>query len=348
LSTRLNIPLMIVSLLISITLWLVVLARDIPVPVGLHLHVKYENLDNEQFWVNPDPGVNQSTVYLKFVGPSEKIQDLKDNNPAVEIDLSQAKAGTFQYRATLNPPTDQQFLFDKDIWPRVAIERKASRTVPVEVAAVGKLQDPTLAVDTGRFAPRTATVTGPVSIVNQVSKCVARLQLERVTLSDIQPIQAGLVAYDYQSRPYNPPYNALHIDPGTVVVTPAITSAPSQRTALVSPRIFGQPAPGYLPLPYTVEPTTVTLSGDPSILINTTVVDTAPVDVNGLTRDRTFKVRLAIPPKLQANPRSVTVRYRVHVDPSYQPGSPAPLPPAGSGTIPSTSPPVRGSRHGGT
>ena len=90
------------------------------------------------------------------------------------------------------------------------------------------------------------------------------------------------------------------------MVTPIVTAAPSDRSALVSPTIVGQPAAGYLPMPYDIVPSTVTLTGDPAILVGTTVLHTEPIDVNGLTRDRSFKVRLLVPIKLHASPQTVT------------------------------------------
>ena len=163
-SLRPNIPIMVVSVLISVTLWLVVYARDLAEPLRLHLHVNYIGLDTDNYYVDRDPNVNQSVANIKFLGPAERLDEIKDNLPTVEVDLSQAKEGKGSYQGRLNPISDENYLLDKDITIRVLVEKRIRRDVRVEVKPVGTLTDQSLALDSSRVQPRTATVIGPVSM----------------------------------------------------------------------------------------------------------------------------------------------------------------------------------------
>ncbi len=339
--TRLNLPFMLFSILISMMLWFVVFARDLPAPKPIRLKVTYPNLDQDKWYVDPERSPGR--VVLKFFGPSDSLQEVEDRGPTVDVDISNPREGTYRYPAELNPNTYQKLLSNQVIRVPITLEKVLQSTVPVEVKRKGLLSDPNLKV-VMRVSPPKVVVSGPRSIVDKVTHCRAWIDLSQVDPLNPDTQFVTLTALDDSDTPYR----QVRIVPVQVAITPSLTAQPAEKLALVVPQIVGQPAAGFLPAPYRYEPTSIEVTGDPEDLARLTVIPTEPIDVNGLTADKVFRVRLRVPPKLKLKDRGViTILYRVRPDPSYHPGKgPSRKPPADNG-FPSTVPPLNGAKGGG-
>jgi YbbR domain-containing protein len=81
----------------------------------------------------------------------------------------------------------------------------------------------------------------------------------------------------------------------------------------VTPVFTGQPAFGYRVTGYSVSPNEIATSGESSDVSSMTTVDTEPISLEGLTSDRTFRVRLRLAEGLTStvgDEVTVTVRVR--------------------------------------
>jgi len=100
--------------------------------------------------------------------------------------------------------------------------------------------------------------------------------------------------------------------PPVVTVQVPITQQTLYKEVGIRPVIQGQPAAGYALLPLEVNPPTATLVGDAAVLQDANLVDTAPVDINGISTTVVRNVPLAPPSRTlllqQAQTVSVTVR----------------------------------------
>ena len=339
-----NFPLMMFSLLISISLWLVVFAKDKAPPEPIFVKVDYTGLNQEKWHIDhDDPNASLDEIKLYFTGPEDRLDDIKRNPPEVyvSVDLTEPKEGTKLYSAHLTPTRYEQYAVkDAPLQIRVKLESVISNTVPVEISPEGGLKDPNLDVDL-QFSPEKVTVTGPRSQVERVVKCVGNLDV-----SQISP-EAGRQAVSIQAIDSNKEVVDVKIGSPYISVTPILTARPQNKTALVNVPIFGQPGAGYMTDGYDFTPTSVLLSGKPAVLARISTIDTEPVDVTGLTMDKVFRVRLTVPLQIQLKTRSpyVTVRYHVRPNPSYRGAPPASS--TGSSDFPSTMPPLSGSRRGG-
>jgi len=139
--------------------------------------------------------------------------------------------------------------------------------------------------------PITATVSGPASIVNQVSQVSADMYLRDAKETVERTI-------DLSARNLNGEVlRRLTINPPKVHVSVPVEQRFGYRDVSVRVAISGEVAPGYWISNIVVEPSTVTVVGGPSALSNIPgFVETFEVDVRDATDDIGERVALNLPP----------------------------------------------------
>ena len=138
--------------------------------------------------------------------------------------------------------------------------------------------------------PITATVSGPASVVNQVSQVSAELYLRsaKETIERSVDLSARNLNGDVLKR--------LTITPPKVYVRVPIEQRFGYRDVSVSVVIRGEVAPGYWISNILVNPSTVTVVGGPSALNNIPgYVETFEVDVSDASDDVSERVALNLP-----------------------------------------------------
>jgi hypothetical protein len=342
-----NLPLMFLSLLISLALWVSVFIRQTPGEAWIPLKVHVSNVPPHLYVDRDDPNADLGGISLKFVAPEDSLSDLQNHPPDINVNLETGRVGIYRYPATLSPRGAEKYLASTSPTTiQVKLEPIIERaSVPIEVERTGSLQDPTLAVDGLNPTPASATIKGPQSVVESVVKCQAFFDLSKVTPDDTTPRTLTLQPVNSQGQDLGS--KDLTVVPQVATVTAILTARPQSQTAFVNPVFVGQVATGYETDSYEVDPPSVVISGNPTLLAKVTTISTEPIDVNGLAADRVFRVRLRVPFHIQLRTRLsyVTVRYHVRPNPSYHAGSGAPSNP--SNDFPSTVPPLSGSRRGG-
>ena len=141
------------------------------------------------------------------------------------------------------------------------------------------------------FAPITATVSGPSSLINQVSHAAAELYLRgaKETVNRSLDLSARNANGDIISR--------VSIEPPKLDVMVAIEQRFGYRDVSVRVVIAGEVAAGYWISNIAVEPSTVTLVGGPSALKSLPgFVETSSVDVANAIGNISERVALALPP----------------------------------------------------
>jgi YbbR domain-containing protein len=328
--SRINIPLLIVSLLISITLWLVVLAKDIPQPEAISLKVIPQNLLTDKWYVKSVP----SSVALKFIAPADDMQNIRDSRRELIVDFSHATAGAHRYPASLGDANFTQFLDAKNPSVLANLEPKVAISMTVKVREVGTFNEADLKPVVSKVTPEKVTVIGPPSILSSISGCAADLHLDDIDTTSGSSISSLVNIVNDQGKAVSYPSDAVSIEPNSVSINYAVTAANQEKSAIVNANFIGNLAPGFRERTYSISPSTVRLNGDPSALVDNTAVETDPVDINGLTRSRAFRVRVRVPAKLKASPSTVLVRVAVEPIPGYSPGPTEP--PNGTSANPSS------------
>ena len=168
----------------------------------------------------------------------------------------------------------------------INLDKVAQRTVPVKVPQVAAPPGTELGPTT--FDPTEVEISGPASVLTQVVAAQANVL-----------IQSGIdVDQDINLIPVDALGNAVgqvNVDPTTVHVNIPVFSDKESRTLTISPLVTGDPAPGFELIGATAEPQVVTVEGDIDDLEPLVSIDTAPVQIGGMSANQTLETTLALP-----------------------------------------------------
>ena len=170
----------------------------------------------------------------------------------------------------------------------VRLERITSRTVAVQVKFANSPPQG-LQPATGSISPTEVKITGPESSVALVAAVFATVRFGDVTTDLTQ--SAPPVPVDANGLPID----GLQVEPGVVVISVPLLPTATTRTLPVLWNLRGNVATGYWVSRVTTDPVAVTVRGEQSVLAAMERVETAAVDVSGLTQTRIARVPLLLP-----------------------------------------------------
>ena len=228
---------------------------------------------------------------------------------AVQVDASGAHAGDNDNLPVSVTSTDPEAtgLSPDQANVRLQLEEIREQALPVRVNLTGQVpsgyQPGQSTVD-----PAQVKVAGASSLVSRATEAVVDVSAA-VTVS-VNGVYTPRILDDRGNDLKDP---GLRITPPSVSVQVPIVQQTQYKEVGIRPVTQGQPAAGYALKPLEVNPPTTTLAGDASVLEGKNFVDTAPVDINGISTTVVRTVALA-PTQgtllLQAG-QTVTVTVRV-------------------------------------
>ncbi|HXF70409.1 MAG TPA: CdaR family protein [Thermoflexus sp.] len=190
---------------------------------------------------------------------------------------------------------------------RFRLERVESREVPVSIQVVGQ---PAIGYQVGAPLPALSqvAVSGPRSLVAVAAMAVGKVQIDGVRQS--VETEVRLVAVDPQGKELP----ELKVIPEQLTVTVPVEQRLGFRELPVRVTLEGRPARGYQLTEISVDPPTVTLTGDPRRLEEVgSYISTEPIDISEARGELIATIPLVIPPgvALVGSPTQVEVRLRV-------------------------------------
>lgn len=230
-------------------------------------------------------------VTVTLHGPQPAIAKLAQTDIHPVPDLGQADLGRndVQDVALRVPLADQNIVAETDPpTVPVRIEKIVSRSLNVQVRFAN---DPPAGFQPGAAALSSAEVkiTGAQSLVASVAAVYATLRFGDTPI-DISA-SADAVAVDASGNPVD----GVQSDPPSVQVNVPVLSTTSTRTVPVLWSLHGAVAAGYWISRVTTDPIAVQIQGAPDKLVAVDRIDTAAIDVSGLTANRSFRVPLLLP-----------------------------------------------------
>jgi YbbR domain-containing protein len=186
----------------------------------------------------------------------------------------------------------------------VEVDRVEVRSVSVEVDR-GTIPEG-LEIDEPVVSAETVEVRGPASVVSQVDRAVASVEIPASGINVNEPVPLTLV--DIAGQPVGT--GQLEVDPEVVSVQIEVRAVETETTVAVRPDIPGTPAPGFALEEIGVDPAYVTIVGLPEVLAEITSVTTQPISIDELSASETFEVELQLPDDVtlaDGEPSSVTV-----------------------------------------
>ncbi len=312
------------ALLLSLLLWLYVQLQERNRDEFLFtvVDVRTQNLPEGLVLLTNKPQVD---VYI--VGPQEVMDDFKKQNRhknlTAFVDVSNAQAGTADFRAVLEPRKELAGLEFKDGPPLATLEfeEKSDSFYAVEVVTGG---DPPPGFEFGSATVRPAQVrlVGPRSAMDDVGT-VRTL----VSLSKVRPggsVSAEVEVLDRKGKAITSQFRVI---PSSVDVTPALSPAQPRRTLLVSPRYSGALAAGLQLTRVTVSPPELRVQGDRASISGQSILETEAIDLSTVARTQTVVVKVKLPPGIRLERIRGQATPEVRVTLTVQPAALSPVPP---------------------
>jgi YbbR domain-containing protein len=270
--------------------------------------------------VNVPPGLvvttPQQSVRLWVTAPQNVFSRLRPENFTAQVDATGSSAGDNQLpiNTTATDPEVRSVSPDPGNLS-IHLEEVRDQVVPVRVNLQGQPASG-YTVGTAVVDPPRITVTGAASLVGRASEAVVDVNIDHVTVS----VNGAFTPRVVDDRGNDLKDLNLRASPQSVTVQVPITQQTLYKEVGIRPNIQGQPAPGYALQPVEVNPPTTTLVGDSASLEAVNLVDTAPLDISGLSSTIVRNVALSPPPRtlLLQDGQTVTLTVRVTTLPVTQ------------------------------
>jgi YbbR domain-containing protein len=263
--------------------------------------------------VNVPPGLvvttQAQTVKPWVTAPLSVFNRLRPENFTAQVDATGAVAGDNVLPITTST-TDPEVRSVQPDQPNLLLHLDDVReqVVPVRVNLLGQVAQGYSLGNTTVDPPR-VTLTGAATLVGRASEAVVDVNIDHVTVS----VNGAFTLRLLDDRGNDLKDLNLRATPQSVTVQVAITQQTLYKEVGIRPNIQGQPAPGYALDPVELNPPTTTLVGDSASLEAVSLVDTAPLDISGISSTVVRTVALAPPQRtlLLQDGQTVSVTLRV-------------------------------------
>ena len=300
-----NVGLAVLSLALALSLWLFVTDKENPTEAqtfNSSIPIETVNVPEALAVAN----VGEAGVRIRIEAPKSELDGLRAEDFEATVNLGGLTQGTQSVPIDVTPPNSRiNIVSVEPARVDVTIETRRAKEVPVRVSSVGSPVTGFEVADE-RAEPRTATVTGPESLVDLVDSVVAVVNLagqrvslveERVELEPRDARDGGI--------------SRVTVAPETANVTIDLEQRAYSLQFAVNPVVTGQPAAGYNVAGVSVDPRLVRITGSLEVLQSIDAVSGLPTEEISITdaRDdvlRTVEIDLPNGATLQGS-SSVTV-----------------------------------------
>lgn len=287
-----NLPTLLLAFILSVTVWISAVSSTDPVTARAYPRpVAIEIIGQDPGLLLTKPPPEQVVVTLR--APRSVWDRIINEQPPVRafIDLSGVEEGSHTVHIRVQPTADTvRVVSYVPEQVNVTLEAVSSKSFPVRLVQRGELAVGFQAA-TPVLSQRTAAVTGPQSLVDQVAEVRAVLDLNRAQENIRRELP--LQAVDANGNLVN----GLNIDPEQIGVTVNVTQRGGYRNVVVKVVVNGRVAPGYRVTNISVFPAAVTVFAQDPRLVDELpgYVDTAPLDLNGARDDIDVFLPLDLP-----------------------------------------------------
>ena len=302
---RVNVPIMLLSFVLSVLLWMHVkdvTATDAP-QVGNSTFTLVLELRNQP------PGTVvvgevPSTVTFTAAGSQEEQDKINPTYLKAFIDLAEKpRDGRYLVRLESTSDYDVQWR-PANLRIPVVLDQQVTQRINVEVEAIGDFTLKNYRYDGATSDPATITITGASSLVSKVKRARAYLNLSALETAENNQ-RAKVELLDSKDSPVS----GLSLSTETVTVRAYIAPRPPRRSLLIQPVWNGAPEFGATVTDYAFSPAQVSVEGPADVLANLSVISTKPINIEGLTATTDVEVELDLPAGIRlARPEKIVVK----------------------------------------
>ncbi len=279
-------------------------------------------------------------VTLQLNGPTSSLDSITASSYLAAVDVSAARAGASQALPITisSAPGTPQDVEIESATPRsatIVLENKVRKQFTVS-ATFPSQSPPGLSYGAPKVVPPVASIEGPESDVNRVSRLVVHGD-DAVNGESVAP---GILEGFGEVVPLNSenqPVSGVAVIPEQVELRIPVTRETAVKQLIVNPTITGTPAYPVQITSVQVQPSRLEVTGATDILARASVLATAPLDVTGLKSDITRQLSVNLPPGIKSQrAQAATVTVTVHVNAPIATAPVQPPPPAAA--VPAASP----------
>ncbi len=281
-----NIAAKILCLLVALTVWAYVASgesKNINLPSSIPIEARSvgEGLIAK---------LSTSEIKVRVAVDRGKLKNLSADSFEAYIDLTSKTKGTYTDVAVTVKAKDPNIQI-REITPStitVTLDPAITKTVPVVVKIEGKPGDG-LAPNDPIIEPDKVEVRGAKSDVDRILEATAIIGLKGDT-ADLKKTVA-LEGYDAKGDRIKD----LGFSPSEVVVTIPIVKAGKSKTVGIKVKTEGTVKSGYWASQISTDPTLVSITGNAEALNSAKFIETATINIDGLSANKTFNVDLSPP-----------------------------------------------------
>ena len=289
-----DLGMILLALALAVVVWIVAVQEEDPINAGEFQYEIPVEIRNQPTGTTFLPERFEETVHLTIRAPESSWRDLRSDKFTAWIDLQDHQDG--EYQVPVFAECIDQNVRITGLRPAnvpVRLRKEVSRTVPIQIRVFGSpplgyeylTREHEIGID-----PDSVTVTGPQSLVGQITKATVNLDLrdKRETFVGTRRVDAR--------REDDEVVSFVTILPPSVQITIPIVQKLGSNEVAVRAVTTGTVAPGYSVQGITVDPPIVTLFGDPDVVQGIKgFVETLPLNINMATGDIVERMPLDLP-----------------------------------------------------
>ncbi|MCA9919008.1 MAG: hypothetical protein KC445_13695 [Anaerolineales bacterium] len=286
-----NLVTIFLCLLLAVVIWVNAMQVDDPdIKRAVQISATFIGLPEDVTRLSPAD--DNPPVLISYEGPTSIVSELSQDDFTALIDLSEVALGSSvsvpieiqskNTEVTLDPPIPDTIT--------VRLEKLVTREIDVkldirgDVARGHTMGEPLI-------DPPVIAVTGTETEVDRLDFAQVTIFLNDDTQTRIDSPQA--LFYNRQGRVAS--VSGLQLSTEQVQVTIPINESADYANKVITVNVVGEVAPGYRVLSATVEPSSVLVTGLPTLLAQPFNVGTEPIDITGLTETFQDQVSLVLP-----------------------------------------------------
>lgn len=269
----------IVCLLLAIILWFLIINEQNPVSEGSYtVPVVIENLDSQYITSNVP-----KTVYVRLSGPRNTIINVGPSDIKAYIDLADAQEGDMDVPIHVEIPSGTELKKQSMASAKIMVDVYAVREFNLIPHLVGKMDEDSF-ISSLKIVPEKVVVSGARRLIQKVDKAVVEIPVGDKNEDFSLMAQIHLLAADGSK------VEGLEMTPWQSNLRVSIGHNAAVKTVPVHVTSYGTVGDGMTLKGLKVNPDALEVRGDAKVLQGVSRIDLTPVNVQGLTENKEWKI----------------------------------------------------------
>lgn len=269
----------IVCLLLAIILWFLIINEQNPVSEGSYtVPVVIENLDSQYITSNVP-----KTVYVRLSGPRNTIINVGPSDIKAYIDLADAQEGDMDVPIHVEIPSGTELKKQSMASAKITVDVYAVREFNLTPHLVGKMDEDSF-ISSLKIVPEKVVVSGARRLIEKVDKAVVEIPVGDKNEDFSLMAQIHLLAADGSK------VEGLEMTPWQSNLRVSIGHNAAVKTVPVHVTSYGTVGDGMTLKGLKVNPDALEVRGDAKVLQGVSRIDLTPVNIQGLTENKEWKI----------------------------------------------------------